>query len=150
MCFSRFPYMYVMCSSCCFFRCKCNCVPLFFIICVTTRIYRACYFNYAHFLMFICIFYIVYLQWVEEIKLYKYNDIIRTIAWCVFLVVTCVPDEVSNSAKSPDQATYDYLTNVTYTCNIGYVLTSGDATRTCQADGNWNGTVPICSSKKML
>ena len=66
------------------------------------------------------------------------------------LVVTCVLDEVSNSTKSPDQATYDYLTNVTYTCNIGYELTSGDVTRTCQANGRWTGTVPICLSKKKI
>jgi len=151
----------------------CKCVSLVFLICmlcahrvvfsvVNVIVFRCfhnlCYYPYIPCMLFwLCsfshvhmYFYIVYLQWVEEIKLYKYNDIIRTIAWCVFLVVTCVPDEVSNSAKSPDQATYDYLTNVTYTCNIGYVLTSGDATRTCQADGNWNGTVPMCSSKKML
>ena len=39
-----------------------------FLICVTSRIYRACHFDYAPFLMFVCIIYIVYLQWVEEIK----------------------------------------------------------------------------------
>jgi len=28
-------------------------------------------------------------------------------------------------------------------CNTGYVL-SGSDTRTCQSDGNWNGTETLC------
>ena len=32
-----------------------------------------------------------------------------------------------------------------YTCNTGYNLV-GDSTRTCQATGNWSGSVPTCQS----
>ena len=31
----------------------------------------------------------------------------------------------------------------TYNCNTGYNLI-GDSTRTCQATGNWSGSVPTC------
>ena len=30
-----------------------------------------------------------------------------------------------------------------YRCNTGYNLV-GDSTRTCQATGNWSGSVPTC------
>ena len=33
-----------------------------------------------------------------------------------------------------------------YACNHGYNLTGGD-TRTCGADGSWNGTAPMCQSE---
>ena len=65
----------------------------------------------------------------------------------VFSVVTCIPDEVPNSTKTPDQTTYDYLTSVTYTCNTGYGLTSGNGTRICQADATWSNSPPVCTGK---
>ena len=34
----------------------------------------------------------------------------------------------------------------TYTCNTGYNLV-GNAMRTCQADGTWSGSDPLCQSK---
>ncbi len=37
-------------------------------------------------------------------------------------------------------------TVATYTCNDGYVL-MGDATRTCQSDGDWSSTAPTCAGK---
>ena len=36
-----------------------------------------------------------------------------------------------------------------FTCNTDYELTGSD-TRTCQSDGNWNGTVTICSGTGKL
>ena len=33
----------------------------------------------------------------------------------------------------------------TYMCNEDYILTgSGTNTRTCQSDGNWSGSAPMC------
>ena len=32
----------------------------------------------------------------------------------------------------------------TYTCNDGFVISSGDDTRTCEANGEWSGTIPTC------
>ena len=31
----------------------------------------------------------------------------------------------------------------TYTCNTGYELT-GSHTRTCQSNGSWSGSAPLC------
>jgi hypothetical protein len=31
-----------------------------------------------------------------------------------------------------------------FTCNDGYNLTDGDEMVTCDEDGKWNGTIPIC------
>ena len=33
----------------------------------------------------------------------------------------------------------------TYTCNTGYKLI-GSHTRTCQSNGSWSGSVPMCTS----
>ncbi len=41
-----------------------------------------------------------------------------------------------------------YLSEVTYSCVTGYNL-SGDASRTCQADGSWTGNDPVCNSKDL-
>ena len=39
----------------------------------------------------------------------------------------------------------DFQSNATYTCNAGFILEQGsDVIRTCQATGEWSGTVPVC------
>ena len=68
---------------------------------------------------------------------------------CTFslpVVVTCTPDDVLNSTKSPDQPSFNYSTDVTYTCDTGYELASGYLTRTCQANATWSGAPPVCTS----
>ena len=42
-----------------------------------------------------------------------------------------------------------YLETAMYTCNTGYEQTGGNLTRTCQDDGNWDGTEIICTIKGM-
>jgi len=44
-------------------------------------------------------------------------------------------------------ATYVYLDQIIYDCVIGYELTGGDATRTCQETSYWDGNEPNCTSK---
>ena len=43
---------------------------------------------------------------------------------------------------------FSYLTNVTYSCEVGFRLIVGDRVRTCvgsaSGPGEWSGTVPIC------
>ena len=35
-----------------------------------------------------------------------------------------------------------------YICNDGFVLVGTKATRVCQSDGNWNGSIPQCSPEE--
>ena len=42
---------------------------------------------------------------------------------------------------------FDYLSKVTYTCNRGYDIKSGDAVRTCQWNKVWSGYEATCGSK---
>ena len=64
-----------------------------------------------------------------------------------FTVRTCNEVVITHASKSPDQATYNYNTNVVYSCDVGYELTSGDLTRTCKADTTWSDTAPVCTRK---
>ena len=36
-----------------------------------------------------------------------------------------------------------------YICNDGFVLVGNRATRVCQSDGNWNGSIPQCSPEEL-
>ena len=36
-----------------------------------------------------------------------------------------------------------------YTCNTGYVLTNSN-TRTCQIDGSWNSSAPMCNRSEQF
>ena len=63
----------------------------------------------------------------------------------VYLVVTCAaPASVSDSTKSQEPPYY-YNDDLTYTCDPGYELSSGDSTRTCTSSGTWSGIAPTCS-----
>lgn len=41
--------------------------------------------------------------------------------------------------------------NVTFTCQLGYVMVGGDSTvtRTCTSNGTWSGTMPACQGKDL-
>ncbi len=40
-----------------------------------------------------------------------------------------------------------YGEKVTYACDPGYRMISGDFQRTCYASGEWSGEIPICKCK---
>ena len=52
------------------------------------------------------------------------------------------PGDINHATKTGSN--YYHGGNVTYTCDIGYNITSGDETRTC--NGTWTGSQPVCSS----
>ena len=61
------------------------------------------------------------------------------------LVVTCSePASVPDSSRS-EEPPYYYSDDLTYTCDLGFELSSGDAIRTCTASGTWSGAAPTCS-----
>ena len=65
-------------------------------------------------------------------------------------VITCPAVAVVGTLRSPNQATYDYNTGVTYSCDTGYEYAGGDLTRTCKDDTTWSGTEPVCASRFSL
>ncbi len=68
----------------------------------------------------------------------------------LFLIIpdlTCRdPGQPDNSIKSGTN--YSINSNVTYSCETGYELTSGDELRTCGPTGFWSGSAPDCDSEK--
>ena len=63
-----------------------------------------------------------------------------------FSVNICTVPNVTNATPVP-ASSVDYDSNVTYTCENGYSHTSGDLTRSCNADGSLTGTPPVCTSE---
>jgi hypothetical protein len=61
---------------------------------------------------------------------------------------TCTPIDCYQPAgilNGKVNATYTTWGSIaSYTCNSGYSMT-GASTRTCQSDGTWSGTLPICT-----
>lgn len=49
-----------------------------------------------------------------------------------------------------DASVTTYEAVATYSCNTGYELTGGSQTRTCQADGNWDGEQATCTSEIIM
>ena len=70
------------------------------------------------------------------------------------LVVTCpglVPSQNSvqlTNATNTD-GSFDYLSNVIYSCNRGYE-TSHPTQLQCQSNGTWTNSVPVCKSKSIV
>ena len=66
---------------------------------------------------------------------------------CVYFTVQCskLTDPLNGMILcSPgDDEVSSYEDICSFTCNTGYKLTGSD-TRTCQNDGNWNGTNSTC------
>ena len=60
------------------------------------------------------------------------------------------PGAVENSARAATDTNKDdkdkltFKEKITWTCDLGYEMASGEATRTCGADGTWSGTKPVC------
>ena len=61
----------------------------------------------------------------------------------ILIVVDCgnLTDPANGSVTHTSGTTFGQT--ATYSCNTGYNLV-GDSTRTCQAVGEWSGSVPTC------
>ena len=69
----------------------------------------------------------------------------RTIS-TVLSGITCDPPFIPKNGAARIKKQSHFGTIVTFTCDPGYVLEGSRSIR-CQADGNWNGTEPICKGK---
>lgn len=62
-----------------------------------------------------------------------------------FLVpIVCAVSETVPFATGPTNGSYNHLEKITYSCNIGYEMQSGDLERICQDDGTWSGSPVVC------
>ena len=62
-----------------------------------------------------------------------------------FLVINCtVLEDPDNGELHIGGVSFG--SEVFYSCDKGFILT-GDTNRTCQADGNWTGSAPVCNGK---
>ena len=81
-----------------------------------------------------------------------YNTINYAIKSFSHTVVTCpMPTNPMNgmiNCPLGDDVVLSYEDTCTATCDTGYMLT-GDAMRTCQSDGMFNGTEAMCNRGKL-
>ena len=68
------------------------------------------------------------------------------IPWLITAGVSCDPLNNPNNGRVDTSAGNLFGDVARYSCDTGYTL-NGPAERTCQADGQWNGSVPRCESK---
>ncbi|XP_071138545.1 beta-2-glycoprotein 1-like [Mytilus edulis] len=59
-------------------------------------------------------------------------------------IVTCPDLAQVNSATITAETDQNYQGKITYACNTGYELKSGDLIRQCQDDKAWSGSPPVC------
>ena len=57
------------------------------------------------------------------------------------------PGTLTSGQRNLSNTTYNSV--VTYTCDVGYTL-QGSNSSTCQANGQWTGSVPQCNGMLIL
>ncbi|XP_052076547.1 sushi, von Willebrand factor type A, EGF and pentraxin domain-containing protein 1-like isoform X2 [Mytilus californianus] len=64
---------------------------------------------------------------------------------CEKAPIVCTVSETVPFVTGPTNGSYNYLDKITYSCNIGYEVQSGNLERTCQDDGSWSGSPLVCA-----
>lgn len=59
--------------------------------------------------------------------------------------IVCIVPEPVDFATGPTDGSYNYLDKITYSCNIGYEVQSGNLERICLKDKTWSGSPLSCS-----
>ena len=78
---------------------------------------------------------------------YFVRYIVILLAMSIFVGIFCnLLDGPSNGSVSPRTGNFGDVAK--YSCDTGYTL-NGPAERTCQADGQWNGSVPTCKGEML-
>ena len=70
-------------------------------------------------------------------------------------VVDCESDPLTNPTNGivTTFSGTTFMMMATYTCNPGYIVsgtTSNTATRTCQSNALWSGSVPVCDGELLI
>ena len=65
---------------------------------------------------------------------------------CFFIDCGTITEPSNGAVSYSNNGATTYQEVATFTCDAGYDL-SGDATRTCEASGNWGGATPVCNIK---
>lgn len=69
----------------------------------------------------------------------------------ITLVIECpAPETVNHSSLATVKSKYVYMDTLVYTCDTGYEMLTGNATRTCTETTDWTGIAPACTSKCVL
>ena len=63
--------------------------------------------------------------------------------------VSCGSLEVFRDGDIQNDASGEYGSMITYTCNNGFEL-NGPSVRVCLSDGEWSGDAPSCAGKHSL
>ncbi|XP_053383373.1 uncharacterized protein LOC123564671 [Mercenaria mercenaria] len=63
----------------------------------------------------------------------------------VCTVAACLPENITDGKYDPDDLTTEFGATITYSCDLGYYMSTGDANRTCLTNGGWTSTLPSCS-----
>ena len=68
-----------------------------------------------------------------------------------FLDVECSsPGDGIDANLTSSATTFSYLDTVNYTCNNpAAMVTQGSLTLTCEGDGHWSNSQPVCGKKNM-
>ncbi len=61
-----------------------------------------------------------------------------------FKVISCGDPGMSINANRSNSS-WLYGDMIVYRCDFGYKRTSGNLERTCKGNGQWNGTLPMCT-----
>ncbi|KAI0219897.1 hypothetical protein LSAT2_028566, partial [Lamellibrachia satsuma] len=60
-------------------------------------------------------------------------------------VISCPEPPLVTGATYTPTGNYIYESNVVFTCDPGFVMTTGDDTLYCGGDGEWVGDTPTCT-----
>ncbi|XP_071126485.1 uncharacterized protein [Mytilus edulis] len=62
--------------------------------------------------------------------------------------IVCTVSGMVPFATGPTDGSYNNMDTITYSCIPGYEVQSGNLERSCQADGTWSGSTPVCAAVK--
>ncbi|VDI10144.1 Hypothetical predicted protein [Mytilus galloprovincialis] len=62
--------------------------------------------------------------------------------------IPCTVSGKEPFTTGPTDGSYNYMDTITYSCNPGYEVQSGNRERTCQPDGTWSGSTLVCAAVK--